>query len=323
MKVIHARNVNWALYNGIQLLKDKDNTRIISPRGKETIEYNGPVATVYKYPDERVLILAERDANPFFHFFESLWILAGRKDVKWLAQFNSNIKDYSDDGHEFHGAYGWRLREEQGDQLNTVVHLLKKDPDTRRAVLQIWNGVLDLNTDSLDVPCNDMIFLKIREGLLHITVLCRSNDIIWGCYGANVVQFSMLQEYLAGRIGMGMGTYTQISDSFHVYTDLPVWQKLKDDYKCPSDPYQMCYVTPYPLMNVPELFDTELKQFIACPETGLVAQNRFFANVAHPMWMTWKAHKDEKMGLKWIEMVKASDWRTAGKMWLEGREGNE
>ena len=48
--------------------------------------------------------------------------------------------------------------------------------------------------------------LKIKNGRLQMTVHCRSNDIIWGTYGANAVHFSILQEYVAARIGVDLGT---------------------------------------------------------------------------------------------------------------------
>src|SRR5271154_5758040 len=97
--VRRVRNVNEAL-NALMAMVDgkdaatprvgSDNSpwRIVSPRGMETIEWKGVFITEYEKPDERVLFSQTRDANPFFHFFESLWILAGREDVEFLAQFN-------------------------------------------------------------------------------------------------------------------------------------------------------------------------------------------------------------------------------------------
>jgi hypothetical protein len=181
-----------------------------------------------------VLFDPVRDANPFFHLFEAMWILAGRSDVRTLSWFNSRMKDYSDDGETFHAPYGHRLRKVQGfDQLDTVVRHLRANPYSRQAVLQIWDAQLDLNTTTRDLPCNDMIMLRICDEpgcfhpsgkLLHMTVLCRSNDAIWGAYGANAVQFSFLLEYLAGQIGVGVGHYTQMSHNLHVYIENPYWQ---------------------------------------------------------------------------------------------------
>ena len=77
MLVLKVRNVNQALAEGLSLFNDNKqlNYRRIAPRaGRWTREYCEPVATVYSHPRERVLLSPERDANPFFHFFEALWI---------------------------------------------------------------------------------------------------------------------------------------------------------------------------------------------------------------------------------------------------------
>jgi hypothetical protein len=72
---------------------------------------------------------------------ESLWILGGRSDVAWLAQWLPSIANYSDDGIDFHGAYGYRLRLD--GQFTNVVNRLQKDPDTTRAVLAIYDRAMD------------------------------------------------------------------------------------------------------------------------------------------------------------------------------------
>ena len=96
-------------------------------RSGSVIEFPSPVTTTYKRPEERVLFYKNRDANPFFHLFESIWMLAGRDDVKYLSNFNKRMEEYSDDGHTLHGAYGYRWREYfLTDQLDWIVLHLKR-----------------------------------------------------------------------------------------------------------------------------------------------------------------------------------------------------
>lgn len=291
-----------------------------SPRGQDTLEIPEPVCTTYLKPLERVLFEPLRDANPFFHVMEALWILGGRNDVAFLHQFNKNLRIYSDNQVTFHGAYGHRLRSCGMDQLNAVVEKFKEDLDTRQAVLQIWDYREDLLSTTKDRPCNDMVFLKIRDNKLNITVANRSNDAIWGCYGANVVQFSYLQEYLAARIGCEMGVYNQVSDSFHVYTDNPQWAKLKNLLPRCHDHYSEGTVKPYPLVSEPKTFDLELHEFLnQVPNNLGYWDNTFFPDVAIPMWNCWFAHKETKDGWKHLQDIKATDWRLACKEWLERR----
>jgi thymidylate synthase len=60
--------------------------------------------------------------------------------------------------------------------------------------------------------------LKIRNGCLDWTQIIRSNDV-WRGLPHNLVQFTSLQEIMAGWLGCKLGTYCQMSDSLHVYMD--------------------------------------------------------------------------------------------------------
>src|SRR6185369_9893998 len=105
---------------------------------------------------------------------------------------------------------------------------LSRDKHNRQAVLQIWDATMDLDAQTKDKPCNDLIFCRTDRGVLDITVCNRSNDIIWGAYGANAVQFSVLQEYLAARIGIPMGEYTQFSFNYHAYESNAYWKQARE-----------------------------------------------------------------------------------------------
>src|SRR3974390_2807104 len=106
MRVIKVRNVHLALPKGLALLQEYGVVRD-SRNGPVTV-MEEPVTTTYIRPCERVLFWKERDANPFFHFFESLWMLAGRDDLAFLTKFVKRFEDFSDDGLTLHGAYGYR-----------------------------------------------------------------------------------------------------------------------------------------------------------------------------------------------------------------------
>ena len=83
MQVINCRNVN----DGFIKALDKIETEhiVLESRAGEVMEFPTPVTTVYKNPTERVLFEEIRDANPFFHFMESVWMLAGRNDLEYVV----------------------------------------------------------------------------------------------------------------------------------------------------------------------------------------------------------------------------------------------
>ena len=323
MHLIRVKNVNEAFPLALQTLNSLGVAR--PSRDGDVLEYPGLFVTEYLNPEERVLFDPVRDCNPFFHFMEALWILAGRKDVGFISKFNSTISQFSDDGETFHGAYGDRMRVSVGgDQLIKVIHMLNKDKNTRRAVVQIWDADRDLSHPSKDIPCNDLLMFKVRGSRLDMTVCNRSNDLIWGAYGANVVHFSMVHEYVARMIGFHVGTYNQVSDSMHVYTERPQWLQVRE-HCIPAtaiDPYRGD-VTPYPMCQPStslDQLDADLYKFMENPVRDTSDYtDLFFADVAAPIYATWVIHKTSRDGLTAVKSIQAEDWRLACTQWLERR----
>jgi len=285
-----------------------------------------PVATVYENPWERVSFSRARDANPFFHFFEALWILAGRDDVRFLTTFNPRMAEFSDDGKTFHAPYGERMRIHFGqDQIKAVIRMLIEDPDTRRAVMSIWDPMVDLGTVSKDIPCNSLIMFKVRDGALHMTVCCRSNDVIWGAYGANVVQFSTLHQLICEAVNVKPGTYTQVSDSFHIYWNNDAWQRMLKAHDWRACKYMTQEVTVAPMLcgMTIDNFLTEVEDTCFAINEGTIPnirRSRYLSNVAMPMWSAWKMYRvDGHIGnaIDYLETQDLNnDWLQAGMKWL-------
>lgn len=330
MKIIDVRNVHEALPEGLRLLIETGLP--MASRAGDVIVAPMPVTTIYQRPTERVILWPERDANPFFHFFESLYYLAGRRDLAWIQQILPRMKDFSDDGHTLQGSYGYRWRTHFGfDQLECVLELLKKEPFSRRAVVSMWDpryDLLDNEAASKDVPCNTTIKFRTVFGKagepnrLNMIVFNRSNDIIWGLYGANAVHFSMLQEYVASKLSLLVGTMTTVSTDFHAYTEVykKVYQNELVQARGPN-PYATGFARPFPIMDDPENWDRDLYLFMEKPLTRGFG-NRFFSEVAQPLWKAHTAYKskDWPTAFEALDSCAAWDWRRAAKEWLERRQ---
>ena len=173
-------------------------------------------------PRQRWVVSREPAINPAFSIAEIVWIMNGRNDAAFLNYFNGALPKFAGDDPCYHGAYGHRLRSHFGiDQLDRIYHALRNNPDTRQAVLQIWDAQADLpatdgNPVSGDIPCNVVAFLKIRNGQLHWTQVMRSNDLFLGT-PYNIVQFTTIQEIVAGWLDLDVGPYQVLVDSLHVY----------------------------------------------------------------------------------------------------------
>lgn len=329
MKVIRERNINGVFNIAVMNLRVTHSLIEMDSRNGKVYMFPEPVTSVYKRPNERVLFSPERNCNPFFHFIEGLWMLAGRNDLETLTEFVPRMAEFSDDGVLVNGAYGHRWREWFGrDQLEEVVQILLSNPLDRRAVLQMWDATKDLGSGSKDVPCNTQVFFKCRpithedDYILDMTVTNRSNDMIWGAYGANVVHFSMLHEYVAAFTGCRIGHYYQVSNNAHVYDN--VWskleQKLPEGY--PVDPYEAYDLKPYPLVEHTYSFDHELVKFFNWMRLGHDHKeflNTIFPEVGMPLVEAWWLHKGglNVEALSVAKRIQADDWRKACVEWIE------
>ena len=343
MHTIHARNVSEAFVDGMNLLYENGVER--ESRAGTVLEYPTCVATVYEKPWERVLFNPARDANPFFHLMESLWMLRGQRDVKSLVRYNKRMDDYSDDGEVFHGAYGhrWRNHFSQDyrvlDQVKVIIRRLGKNPGDRRCVLQMWDASYDLNVNKVDIPCNTHVYFKIRDELggddrsgylnkLHMTVCCRSNDIIWGAYGANAVQFSMLQQYMSDCLDIEMGPYIQISDSFHAYKD------IFDTYGISENRLSKSARTARAWYQYDEPYDDFTHTRFKIPrdldfgdDVTIFTRSQlpFYKELIEPMTKAWDHWKngDWQAAFDTIKsQMLVQDWQQACLIWLEKRKPN-
>lgn len=337
MRVIETRNAHEALRLGMKTLEAHGVRR--ESRVGDVLVADGPVTTLYQQPRERVVFWPERDANPFFHFMEGLWMIAGRNDVAWIGQFSSNIKQFSDDGVTFHGPYGYRWinhfvknvgTEDDPEyapfnQLEMAVAMLRENPDERRVVVGMWDVESDLGHKGKDIPCNTQIMFSInKDGGLDMTVCNRSNDIIWGAYGANVVHMSMLQEFMASAIGVPVGRYWQMSNNWHGYVD--VFEKHSEVMSAPLyNPYESGEVHPFPMINGP--IEEWLSDLLMFMDEGPVPamRDRFFRKVVGPIWNAWWIWKDKDNphrvdeALQQLSSCRATDWKRACEEWLERR----
>lgn len=346
MILFPVRNVHCALPAVLDAINNMGIPR--KSRNGDVLQFPAPVAVCYSKPTERVMFWPERDANPFLHFFESLWMIAGRNDVAFLSQFSKQIPEYSDDGVTFRGAYGFRWKEMFGfDQLEMIIHALRSNPDDRRQVIQMWDAGIDLGKVSKDLPCNLTITVQINPvGELDIVVLQRSGDIVWGVLGANAVHFPFLQEYLAASIGVPVGSYWQVVHNAHVYINdqyeriRPIALAAPDGYRhnkrASQSPYQVApievgLVQPYPLFagtSEKESWDLDLKDFFNWVGGGDgfldLFRTKFFNRVVQPMYRAHRLFKvnsiDYESVYRCVGRIEATDWQLACREWIGRRE---
>lgn len=186
-----------------------------SPRGLETLEVLGAHLCLTRPRRRMVDLPPVRIVNPAFAAAEAVWILSG-SDAGWIYEYNQRLTNFADEGVLL-GAYGPRLRQWKGgvDQLDRVRRLLRDDPETRRAVIQLYDPGRD-SPKHKDVPCTLGFRFYLRDGRLQMHTTMRSQDLWLGfCY--DVFTFTAIHELMAHWTGSDLGDYHHHVDSLHLY----------------------------------------------------------------------------------------------------------
>lgn len=123
----------------------------------------------------------------------------------------AKFREFTDAGI-FHGAYGQRVNGRLGD----LVELLKRDPDSRQAVLTIYDSRSDLGAAKRDIPCTVALQFLRNGDRLEMRVTMRSNDM-WLGTPYDFAQFAILQASVAQAVGLRPGRYVHSVGSLHIY----------------------------------------------------------------------------------------------------------
>ena len=202
------------------------------------------------------------------------------------------------------------------------------------------------------MPCNLTATFQVNSaGMLDMSVFNRSNDIIWGAYGANAVHFSLLQEYVAAGAGVPLGRYWQISTNWHAYVpilnmmpgerDLPGFTVTESPHEATfttsrdaACPYELGAVEPTPLfpgrsdthLDEISIFDEEVRQLLSAgPEDVGIMRTSFLEEVARPMmrahdaWKLMRGQAGYDAAREFMHRCSCSDWYLAGNQWLDRR----
>jgi thymidylate synthase len=221
INVISGKSADEVWVQAANLFKNKLKLKTRPSRCGEVIEILHTIFSI-ENPRQRWVFSRKPGINPAFALAEIVWIMNGAQDASIINFWNPVLPKYAGYYAKYHGAYGFRLRRHFGiDQLERAYLALKNNPDSRQVILQIWDPASDFphkdgSPVSEDIPCNVSSLLKMRDNRLEWMQVIRSNDIYRGL-PYNFVQFTTLQEVLAGWLEVEPGSYNQVSDSLHLY----------------------------------------------------------------------------------------------------------
>jgi thymidylate synthase len=141
------------------------------------------------------------------------WYLSGNRDVSEIKK-EAKIWDKMHNGDNLvNSNYGYQWN--RNNQIDFIVKELTENPNSRRAVLTIYDGK-EHGLHSFDTPCTLNIVFNITNGLLNMSVLMRSNDLIYG-FCNDQYCFSKLQELISLKLKVNIGWYYHFVNNFHIY----------------------------------------------------------------------------------------------------------
>lgn len=197
---------------------DADTTTATKGTSKELNNYSFTIEDI----ENNVVTLKSRNISYSYLAGEILWYWNARNDLDFIRHFSSFWDKISDDGKTANSAYGYLLQKKHGfNQIEKIIELLKKDPSSRRAVLNI-NIPNENVIETKDEPCTIALNFFIRNEKLHCTGIMRSNDVNFGLT-YDLSYFTQLQKYIAKELSKELGyyikpgSYTHFAVSMHFY----------------------------------------------------------------------------------------------------------
>jgi thymidylate synthase len=186
---------------------------LISPSRGPAIELCG-VGLELVNPRAR-LSRSEARGRIFSCLGELCWYLSGSNSTAQVSYYIRAYEEESENG-EIHGGYGPRLIDWNGvNQIVGIIDTLRRKPDSRRAVVQLFDHD-DLQGEHKDVPCTCTLQFLVRHDQLQLISYMRSNDIYLGL-PHDIFAFTMLQELVARSLNLPMGRYLHFVGSLHLY----------------------------------------------------------------------------------------------------------
>lgn len=166
-------------------------------------------------PQKRIITTEWRKFSDSYAKREWDWYLSGNRSVEELKK-HAKMWDKMHGGDNIvNSNYGWQWN--RNDQLEKCIAQLKKNTGTRQAWITIYDGK-EKDDYAYDTPCTLSVGFDIKPGIgtLDMTVIMRSNDLVYG-FCNDQYCFSKLQEMVAQRLNIPVGTYYHFAHDLHIY----------------------------------------------------------------------------------------------------------
>lgn len=153
--------------------------------------------------------------------YELLWILNGDTNIAYLKDHGVSIwNEWADENGNLGPVYGaqWRRWESKDgqkiDQISEVINELKKNPNSRRLLVNAWN-VGELPNMALP-PCHYSFQFYVANGKLSCMLNQRSCDFFLGV-PFNIASYALLTYMVAQQCNLEVGEFIWSGGDVHLY----------------------------------------------------------------------------------------------------------
>lgn len=185
------------IYELLWFLKGESNVRYLSENGV-SIWDDWPYASYKKSPD------------------------FGGETMKEFSQKIASDESFAQKWGELGPVYGVQWRSwptydgKTIDQISDVIAQIKKNPDSRRLLVNAWNVAL---VDKMALPpCHTMFQFYVAEGKLSCQLYQRSADVFLGV-PFNIASYALLTMMVAQVCGLQVGEFIHTFGDVHLYNN--------------------------------------------------------------------------------------------------------
>ena len=154
---------------------------------------------------------------------ELLWFLKGDTNIKYLKDNGVSIWDeWADENGNLGPVYGYQWRSwpsasgEHIDQISKLIDQIKKNPDSRRLLVNAWN-VSEISKMKLP-PCHILFQFYVADGKLSCQLYQRSADLFLGV-PFNIASYALLTHMVAQVCGLEVGEFIHTLGDAHIYSN--------------------------------------------------------------------------------------------------------
>ena len=166
-------------------------------------------------PKNNIINNKERKFNKDYAEFEWQWYLSGNKNAIEISKKAKIWLKCMDKYGEVNSNYGYQWN--KGKQIDYVIKELRNNKNSRRASISIYDAKNRDNFEN-DTPCTYAINFNIIDNKLNMSVMMRSNDL-WFGFCNDQYCFSKLQQLIAKKLNMQIGTYYHFTNNLHLYNN--------------------------------------------------------------------------------------------------------